>query len=83
MTDTDLLWQLIDAKGLKRRAVGEAIGMSYQSFLNKIRNESEFTATEIQRLCAFLGITSLEEKERIFFAENVDLKSTGGDKKNE
>lgn len=81
MTDTDLLWKLIDEKGFKRLAVGEAIGASYQCFLNKIRNESEFTATEIQRLCAFLGITSLEEKERIFFAENVDSKSTGGGQK--
>jgi DNA-binding Xre family transcriptional regulator len=76
MTDTELLWSIIDSKGIKRLAVAEAIGMSYQGFLNKMQHKRDFTASEIQRLCDFLNITSLEEKEKIFFAGNVDGKST-------
>lgn len=76
MTDTELLWSIIDSKGIKRKAVGEAIGMTYQGFLNKMQHKRDFTASEIQRLCEFLNIESLEEKERIFFAGDVDGEST-------
>ncbi len=81
MTDTELLWNIIDSKGIKRRAVAHAIGMSYQGFLNKMKHKRDFTATEIQRLCEFLNIESLEEKERIFFAGNVDGESTNQPRK--
>jgi hypothetical protein len=69
MTNTELLEQKISASGYKKSYIAKAIGLkSAYGLAKKIRNETEFKATEINALCVLLGIDSLEEKERIFFA---------------
>lgn len=73
MTNTALLEKAIEASGLKKSYIAKAIGLkSAYGLAKKIRNESEFKATEINALCELLRIESLEEKERIFFAVEVD-----------
>ena len=67
MTNTELLRKKLDASGYKLRFVASYIGITYQAFLNKINNESEFRATEIQKLCSLLDI-DVKDKEAIFFA---------------
>lgn len=69
MTNTELLEQKIDASGYKKSYIAKAIGLKSTFGLSKkIRNETEFKATEINALCELLNIDTLEEKELIFFA---------------
>ena len=67
MTNTTLLKAKIDASGCKMKYIANRIGLSYQGFLNKIRNKTDFTAPEIKSLCELLHIGT-EEMEQIFFA---------------
>lgn len=67
MTNTVLLRQKIDESGYKLHFIAKRIGITYQGFLKKINNETEFKATEIQVLCDLLKI-DIREKEAIFFA---------------
>lgn len=69
MTNTELLEKKIDESGYKKSYIAKAIGLkSAYGLAKKIRNENEFKAKEINALCDLLNIDSLEEKERIFFA---------------
>lgn len=72
MTNTALLRKKIDESGYKLRFIAKQIGITYQGFLKKINNESEFKAKEIMILCDLLKI-DIQEKELIFFTVNVDV----------
>lgn len=76
MTNTKLLNLKIKEKGLKIGFIIKKLNTSYGWFNKKLNNEKEFTATEMQTLCEILDITDLEEKDRIFFAKNVEKSST-------
>lgn len=76
MTNSALLKQKIEEKGLKIGFIVEKLGTSYGWFNKKLNNEKDFIAREIQTLCELLDITDLAEKDRIFFAENVEKSST-------
>lgn len=69
MTNTELLEQKIKEVGKTRTYLAKKIGLSYAGFRNCIINKAEFKATQIDILCTELGITSLREKEVIFFAK--------------
>lgn len=70
MNNTKLLEQKIKESGKKCKYLAEKIGLSYAGFRNCITNKAEFKATQIDALCVELNITSLKEKEQIFFAKN-------------
>ena len=76
MTHTKLLEEKITLSGLKKTFIAKEIGISRYSLIQKINNTTEFKPSEITKLCAILNITTLEEKERIFFAVGLDEKST-------
>ena len=76
MTNEFILRNKIKEKGLKLKFVAEELGLSPYGLARKIKNENDFTSTEILKLCDLLDIKSLREKDTIFFAKNVDLKST-------
>lgn len=77
MTNTELLTEKIDVSGYKRSYIAKAIGLkSTQGLAKKINNETEFKGSEISALCKLLKIDSLEERQAIFFADEVDCKST-------
>jgi hypothetical protein len=76
MTNSALLKQKIAEKGLKIGFIVEQLGTSYGWFNKKLNNEKDFNAREMQILCDILGITDLAEKDRIFFAKNVEKSST-------
>lgn len=75
MTDTKALREKIDESGYKSRFIAERVGITYQGLLKKINNETEFKASEIQKLCELLRI-DVRGKEKIFFASEVGKKST-------
>ena len=66
MTDEAELRKRIDERGLKLKFIAGVCGLSYQGFLNKLTNASEFTASEILKLRELLGL-SAEDAEGIFF----------------
>lgn len=67
MTNERLLRDAINSKGYKLKFVADYIGITYQAFLNKISNKSDFRASEIQSLCELLDISG-EMRDLIFFA---------------
>ena len=68
MTNTEMLKDIIDKSGLKVSFIAEYVGISRQSLWNKINNLSPFNQYEIDKMCDILKITSLKQKEAIFFA---------------
>lgn len=69
MTDTVALKKLIKKSGLKYRFIAAELNITYQGLKNKIENINEFKTSEVDTLCKLLGITKLQEKEKIFFAD--------------
>lgn len=72
MTDTKGLKELIAINGLKMKFVAEYLGLSAYGFQLKVENKQEFKTSEVAALCELLKISSLEEKEKIFFAQKDD-----------
>lgn len=68
MTNEMLLEEKIKASGKKKSFLAEKCGMSRMGFFNCIKNRATFNATQISILCDELNISSLKEKEAIFFA---------------
>lgn len=71
MTNTELLRRKIDEAGYKLQYVAEQCDLTYQGFMNKVNNRSNFTAPEINTLRLLLKL-SPEDVERIFFTSDVD-----------
>lgn len=72
MVNTELLEAKIKESGKSKSYLCRKLGITLQTFRRKITNKVEFVLTEVERLCLELGIKSLSEKERIFFANIVD-----------
>ena len=76
MTDTKELNRLIHESGLTKSYIADKLRISLYSFQQKRENRSQFTAEQIKILCELLNIKSLKEKEKIFFAPEVDKTPT-------
>ena len=72
MTRTEELRKLVESSGLKWGYIAEMLGISRQALAMKIENQTEFKPSEILQLCKMLDISDLEDRERIFFAQEVD-----------
>lgn len=68
MTNVELLKEKVAKSGLKTAFIAESIGISRASWYNKLNGKTKFTAEEIKKLCDALRITSLREREEIFFS---------------
>lgn len=68
MTNTEMLRRIIKESGLKLEYIAAQLEISRFSLSKKIENETEFKASEIQKLCDVLRISNNEDKEAIFFA---------------
>lgn len=67
MTNTVLLEKKIAQSGLKKGYLAMRVGLSKAGFRNCCTNKAEFKASQIDILCDLLNITSLEERQAIFF----------------
>lgn len=76
MTNTQELRKIISEKGIKYIHIAEKLGLTSYGLQLKIENKNEFKQSEVGKFCEILNITSLKEKEKLFFAKEVDLKST-------
>ena len=68
MTDLDLLREKVEQSGLKNSFIAEKLGISKAAWYKKLKGQNKLTTEEVQGLCEVLHITSLREKEDIFFA---------------
>lgn len=68
MTDTAKLNDRIKQSGYKKNYIAKVLGVAESTLARKVNNAQDFKASEIDTLCALLGIDTLEEKESIFFA---------------
>ncbi len=68
MTNTELLEDKIKESGKKISYLAKKCGLSYAGFRNCVINKAEFRASHIETLCVELKITSLKERQAIFFA---------------
>lgn len=68
MTKTELLEQKIKDSGKKKSYLAKKCGLSLAGFRNCVTNKAEFKASQIDVLCKELNITSLVERQAIFFA---------------
>ena len=75
MTDTMLLRAKLEESGYRLKFIAKKLGITYAGLFKKINNETEFKASEIQKLANMLKL-DLKEKEEIFFAKDVDKTST-------
>lgn len=75
MTNWIKLDELILSSKTNYTELSKACGFSHSWLHNKRRRNADFTATEITAICSVLGIDK-EGRESIFFADNVDCKST-------
>lgn len=69
MTNTKLLEEKIKLCGKKKSHLADICGLSRAGFYNCMTNLAEFKTSQVDALCLELGITSLREKEAIFFAK--------------
>ena len=68
MTNTKLLGEKVKNSGLRTSYIVDSLGISRAGWYRKLNGKSPFTAEQIQIMCNILHITSLREKEDIFFA---------------
>ena len=68
MTNTALLEDKIRQSGKKKGYLAERIGLTIVGFRRCCINKAEFRANQIKILSEELGITDLNEREKIFFA---------------
>ena len=69
MTNTDMLTEKIKTSGLKMGFISKELNISRQQLWKKLNNLVSFNQYEIEKLCTLLKISSLREKEAIFFAK--------------
>lgn len=75
MVDTELLEQKIIESGKKIGYLAEKLGISRQYFRMKCKNKADFTNRETDILCDELSITTLTEKEKIFFKKQTKTET--------
>lgn len=72
MTNSFELEDRIQRSGLRKSWIMEQLGIkSYATLRAKIKNESEFTAREIDKLCDILNLNK-NQRGAIFFASKVE-----------
>lgn len=67
LTNLNELNRLIEASGIKKQKIAEALGLSRQGLLNKLSGERPFQLAEIAPLCDLLRLTS-EQRDKIFLS---------------
>lgn len=75
MTDTVKLKEAIKSRGVKTTFLAKAVDMTPQGFFKKLNNSSDFKAWQMLKIVDVLHLSNDEARE-IFFAQNVDGKST-------
>lgn len=70
MNNITLLEDKIKKSGKKKSYLANKCGLSRAGFRNCVLNKAEFKASHIDILCDELEVTTLREKEAIFFVKS-------------
>ena len=73
MVDTLQLEYLIKKSGHTNGDCADHLGITFNSFINKKTNKTEFKFSEIVKLAEYIGITI---NDPVFFATKVELNDT-------
>lgn len=68
MVNKELFWKKVAESGKKKGYLARKVGLSRQGFANCVNGVAFFNTSHITILCEELKITSLREKQAIFFA---------------
>lgn len=68
MTDTDMLREVISKNRWSITALSKELGISRQSFYNKMNGDAEFLASEIVHLSNLLELNN-SQRNRIFLCD--------------
>ena len=71
MTNSEMFRKKVDSCGITITYLAKMLGITREALYNKIRNETEFKASEISCVAKVLNLTQREINE-IFFAKNVN-----------
>ena len=71
MTDTLELELQIKRAGVTKVYLAEKLGITKMALFNKMKNVTEFKASEIATLAFLLGMTS-EQRDAIFFSKKCE-----------
>lgn len=74
MTNSLELELQIKRIGISKKEIAKRLGITDMTLFNKIRNETEFKASEIAALTEILMLTE-KQRNLIFFDEKCDFKS--------
>ena len=66
MLNTNLLREKINDSGITITALADKLGLTRETFYNRLANKSEFKASEIVKLTNILRLTK-PERDAIFF----------------
>lgn len=69
MTNSNAFIKATERSGMTLRGIAKSIGISYTSLLLKLRNVTEFHASEIEMFCRVANVRQKSEVDRIFFLE--------------
>ena len=75
MTNTEVLSEEITNSGITITAIAKKLGITREGFYKKLNNETEFKASEISAMQRILNLSN-KKRDDIFFAKEVELKST-------
>lgn len=75
MTNTEALSEEISNSGITITAIAKKLGITREGFYKKLNNETEFKASEISAMQRILNLSN-KKRDDIFFAKEVELKST-------
>lgn len=75
MTDTNAFKAAVMRKGLTMAFLAEKIGVTEATLSYKANNLRQFKMAEVQAIKRILGLTA-EERDAIFFADDVEQRST-------
>lgn len=71
MPDVLLLKEKIKESGMTVKAIAEKSGILRETFYNRLKGNSEFTASEIVSLTKILNL-SMSERDKIFLNEKLN-----------
>lgn len=74
MLNTEKLREAIDDKGISITKLAKSIGITRESFYNKMNGNNEFKASEIHKTTKVLGLTR-DRRDAIFFSDDSELNS--------
>ena len=68
MINSTAFIKAVERSGMTMYRIAEIMGVPFISLEMKSRNVTEFLASEIESFCLVVGVTTRNEKEKIFFA---------------